>query len=102
MAAIEPLIVTLSRDMEDLVPIFLAQRKADLAALSAALPAQDFEAIRKVGHGMAGAGASYGFDHVSVLGDQLVLAARARDATALQRLAQEFEEYMARLLVKYM
>jgi len=102
MAAREPIVVTLSQDMADLVPLFLAQRKSDLAKLSAAIPAGDFEAMRRVGHGMAGAGASYGLDHISVLGEQLVGAARAKDVTALDRLKQELEDYLARLTVKYM
>jgi HPt (histidine-containing phosphotransfer) domain-containing protein len=87
--------------MEALVPLFLAQRKADLAGLGVALPAGDFEAIRRLGHGMAGAGASYGLDHISVLGEQLVVAARAGNAAAIGRLKKELADYMARLQVVY-
>jgi HPt (histidine-containing phosphotransfer) domain-containing protein len=101
MAHADPIVVTLSRDMEDLVPLFLSQRKIDLATLAAALPASDFQAIRKVGHGMTGAGASYGFDHLSHLGEQLEQAARAADAVTVGRLKREFESYMARLSVQY-
>ncbi len=95
------IVVTLSRDLEDLVPLFLKQRNIDLAALAAALPAGDFQAIRRVGHGMAGAGASYGFDQVSHLGEQLVQAAREADAAAIGRLRSELESYLERLTVQY-
>ncbi len=102
MAAREPIVVTLSQDMADLVPLFLRQRNIDMATLRAALPAGDFEAMRRVGHGMAGAGASYGLDHVSVLGERLVVAARAKDVATLNQLTQELEDYLGRLTVKYM
>jgi HPt (histidine-containing phosphotransfer) domain-containing protein len=102
VADVEPIVVTLSQDLADLVPLFLAQRKADLAALSVAIPAADFVAIRRVGHGMAGAGASYGLDRFSVLGEQLVTAARAGDTSAVDRLKQEVEDYIARLVINYM
>jgi HPt (histidine-containing phosphotransfer) domain-containing protein len=102
MARAEPIIVTLSRDMVDLVPLFMAQRRKDLTSLAAALTAGDYEAMRRVGHGMAGAGASYGLDHFSELGEQIVAAARASDTTALERLNRELEDYMARLIVNYL
>ncbi|HTE15081.1 MAG TPA: Hpt domain-containing protein [Burkholderiales bacterium] len=100
--AVEPIVITLDRDLEDLVPVFLAQRKTDLATLNAALAAGDFAAMRRAGHGMAGAGASYGFDYLSVLGERIVEAARAGNATAVEGVNREFDDYMARLVVKYM
>jgi HPt (histidine-containing phosphotransfer) domain-containing protein len=102
VAAAEPIVVTLSRDMQDLVPLFMTQRKSDLATLTAALPAGNFDAIRRVGHGMAGAGASYGLDHFSDLGERIVAAARAGDTAALDRLRQAFEDYLGRLIVNYL
>lgn len=97
----ESIVVTVPRDLQDLIPLFLGQRKADLTALSVALPLRDFERVRKVAHGMAGAGASYGFERLSELGDAMVVAARAADAAALARLNREFDDFMARLVVKY-
>ena len=102
MATGEPIVVILSQDMADLVPLFLAQRNKDLSTLRTALPVSDFEAMRRVGHGMAGAGASYGLDHISVLGDQLVVAARAGDVATLGQLLRELEDYLSRLTVKYL
>jgi HPt (histidine-containing phosphotransfer) domain-containing protein len=96
------IVVLLDRDLEDLVPLFLAQRRSDLATLGVALPARDFAAIRRVGHGMAGAGASYGFDYLSVLGERIVVAAHAADITALTACRQELDDFLARLVVKYM
>ena len=99
--ALEPIVVVVPHDLQDLLPLFLAQRKADQAALSLALPLRDFARVRKVAHGMAGAGASYGFGCLSELGDAMVIAARASDNADLLRLKDEFDDFMSRLVVKY-
>ena len=97
----DAIVVTVERGLQDLIPAFLAQRQADQAAIVAALPLRNFEALRRTGHGMAGAGASYGFERISDLGERLVLAARAGDVAALEVLQREFDDYMTRLVVKY-
>ena len=99
--AAEPIVVTVQQDLQDLVPLFLAQRKADQAAIAQALPLRDFEALRRTGHGIAGAGGSYGFDHLTVVGERLIQAARAHDAVAIASLKREFDDYLERLIVKY-
>ncbi len=97
----ESIVITVDSDMADLIPLFLSQRKADQAAIAAALPLHDFARVRKAGHGMAGAGASYGFEALTVLGDNLALAARAGDVNRLAQLKAQLDDYLARLIVKY-
>lgn len=97
----EPIEVVVDRNLQDLVPLFLAQRKADQAAMVKALAVEDFLALRKVGHGMAGSGSSYGFDALTDLGERIVVAARAVDLPALVKLKLQFDDYMARLVVKF-
>lgn len=98
----EPIVVTVDSSTADLIPLFLTQRKADQAAIAVALPARNFEALRKIGHGMAGAGTSYGFEAISILGDRLVAAARAGDLAKLLQVKVEIDDYLARLVVKYL
>ncbi len=97
----EPIVVTVEQALEDLVPAFMAQRKADQYDIAKALPLRDFGALRKTGHGMTGAGASYGFDRISDLGERLNEAARAGDVTAIEKVRDELDDYMNRLIVKY-
>jgi HPt (histidine-containing phosphotransfer) domain-containing protein len=97
----EPIVVTIDRDLQDLVPLFIGQRKADQDALATALRMRDFEAVRKIGHGMAGAGSSYGFDCISEVGERLVIAARAADAPAVEAVCRTLDDFLRRLLVKY-
>jgi len=98
----EPIVVIVSRDLEDLLPLFMQQRKADQAAIAAAVAAADFAALRRVGHGMVGSGASYGFDALSSLGERFVSAARAGDLSAIGALQREFDDYLSRLVVKFL
>jgi histidine phosphotransfer protein HptB len=100
--AAEAIIVNVEKDLEDLIPLFLARRKADQSGIAAALSRRDFEALRKIGHNMNGAGASYGFERISELGEQLTKAARAGDVAALGEIKNAFDDYMRRLVVNYM
>jgi len=47
--------VKVSKDLEDLIPTYLANRKKELESLRQALEAADFEQIRQIGHRMRGA-----------------------------------------------
>src|SRR5947207_11499178 len=63
--------VTVAKDLEDLIPAFLRNRSKELETLKVALAAADFEQLRQLGHRMKGVGNSYGFAHVSVLGQEI-------------------------------
>ena len=100
--ALEAIVVNVEKGLEDLIPVFMAQRKADQSAIATALPQRDFEALRKIGHGMEGAGTSYGFERISELGEQLTKAARAGDIAALSAIKSALDDFMSRLVVNYM
>ena len=72
--------VTVARDLEDLIPVFMSNRKKELDTLRVALAAADFEQLRQLGHRMKGVGNSYGFAHVSTLGKRRQIARRAARA----------------------
>ena len=50
---------------------------------------RDFDTVRRTGHGMAGAGSSYGFDHITRVGQRLEAAAVAQDMRAMDLLRLE-------------
>lgn len=95
------IVVEVERGLEDLVPLFLEQRRRDQIEITQALTRGDFEALRKIGHGMAGAGGGYGFEAISSMGEAIEAAAHARDATALAGLGRSLTIYMKRVSVKY-
>jgi PAS domain S-box-containing protein len=81
----------------DLVPAFLANRRKDAQAMREALAGHDFEAIVSLGHGMRGAGGSYGFPPITELGARLEEAATKRNGALTRDLLGELESYLDRV-----
>ena len=97
----DPIIVEVDSDLEELIPLFLEQRQKDRATLARATNTGDFDALRMVGHGMAGAGTSYGFPMITAVGEVLERAAIARDSAEIARQSALLADYMDRVIVKY-
>ena len=97
----EPIIVTVAKDLEDLIPTFMKNRGKELETLRSALAGSDFEQLRQIGHRMKGVGNSYGFEKVSLLGKSIEDGARASDRTALEASIAEYEGYLACVKIVY-
>ena len=63
--------VVIAKDLADLVPTFMSNRKKEFETLRTALAAFDFEQLRQLGHRMKGVGNSYGFSRISELGKSI-------------------------------
>jgi signal transduction histidine kinase/DNA-binding response OmpR family regulator len=83
--------------LEALGPAYLDARRRDVAAASALLAGGDFDALRQMGHNMAGSGSSYGFARLTELGALLELAARAGDNDASARHLVNLRSYLGRV-----
>src|SRR6185503_17718812 len=97
----QTIIVTVAKDLEDLIPTFMANRTKELGTLSVALGAGDMEQLRQLGHRMKGVGNSYGFEQISGLGKQIEDHAKIKDLTGLQTLITEYTDYLARVNIVY-
>jgi HPt (histidine-containing phosphotransfer) domain-containing protein len=93
--------VTVARDLEDLIPAFMSNRRKELDTLRVALAAADFEQLRQLGHRMKGVGNSYGFSHVSTLGKHIEEGARSGDRAALEARIGEYAEYLAKVQIVF-
>ena len=89
--------VTIDPDLADLVPGFLANRRRDVAKLTALLAIGNFPDIRMIGHSMKGAGGGYGFDQITEIGDALERAALAADDKTIQAGIEQLADYLARV-----
>lgn len=94
-------IAQVSSDLADLIPGFLSNRKREIVALRNALAATDFEALRRIGHRMTGAGGSYGFDAISTIGTRIVKSAGAQDVDSLTNLVEMYDDYLAHVRITY-
>src|SRR5574339_721906 len=90
-------VVVVDKELEDLVPVFMKNRRKEVEALRAALAAADFEQLRQLGHRMRGVGMSYGFDDVSDLGKHIEEGARAGDKAALEKHIATYGDYLSRV-----
>jgi len=93
--------VTVARDLEDLIPAFMNNRRKELDTLRVALAAADFDQLRQLGHRMKGVGNSYGFAHVSTLGKHIEEGARSGDRVALEARIVEYAEYLAKVQIVF-
>ena len=93
--------VTVARDIEDLIPVFLKNRQKEVDTLRVALAAADFEQLRQLGHRMKGVGNSYGFDHVSTLGHHIEQGARSGDRASLEATISEYADYLSKVQIVY-
>jgi PAS domain S-box-containing protein len=83
----------------DLVPDFLRNRRQDAMAILDALDRGDFETVAGLGHGMKGAGSSWGFDGITDIGAALEQAAENADGGASRRWLAELSSYLDRVEV---
>lgn len=93
--------VRIDRDLEDIVPVFLTNRKKDLLTIRSALAEQDYKTIQTLGHRMKGDGGGYGFDRITEIGGVMELAAERHDHPAIEQYTAELEDFLARLHVEY-
>jgi len=93
--------VTVAKDLADLIPSFMSNRRKEFEALRAAHVASDFEELRRLGHRMKGAGSSYGFDFVSTVGKTIEDAAKASDVATIGTTLDSYEDYLAKVEIVY-
>ena len=87
--------------LEDLIPMYLENRQADVAAIEASLASGDLETARSLGHQMKGSGGGYGFDRLTEIGGAMEAAAREADADAVRQALDDLKDYLERVVVRY-
>ena len=93
--------VKVPRDLEDLIPVFISNRKKELDTLRIALASADFEQLRQLGHRMKGVGNSYGFAQVSVLGQEIEDGARSGDRASLEAHIAQYGDYLSKVQIAF-
>ena len=93
--------VEISRDLEEIVPIFLENREHDLRTLRDALARQDFGTIQNLGHRLKGDGGGYGFDRITEIGATMEQAAKQQDHSMIERQILQLEDFLRRVCVIY-
>ena len=79
------------------VPMFLQNRRKDVATIQGALARGDFETVERLGHIMKGSGTSFGFPTITDLGAALEQDARHGNAAASRARVAELAAYLGEL-----
>lgn len=93
--------VTIARDLEPLIPNFMANRAKELLALKEAVAKCDFAQLHRIGHRMKGLGASYGFERITRLGQRIEECAKRRDAAAADEHLGEYSRYLEAVEIEF-
>jgi CheY-like chemotaxis protein len=93
------ILVHANPQIADLVPEFLQNRRRDVGAMLDALDRGDFAPVESLGHGMKGAGGSWGFQAITDIGAALEHAAQSADSDASRKCVSELSQYLDRVEV---
>ena len=81
----------------DRIPAYLQNCRHNVIAMLDALDRGDFETVGILGHGMRGAGGSYGFQPITDIGAALEQAAESADTDASRKWVGELSGYLDRV-----
>ena len=93
----EAILVRANPKFADLIPGFMHNRRQDVIAMLDALERGDFETVESLGHGMKGAGGSWGFQAITDIGAALEQAAKSADTDASRKWVGELSRYLDRV-----
>jgi HPt (histidine-containing phosphotransfer) domain-containing protein len=93
--------VKVAKDLEDLIPVYMSNRRKELDTLRVALAAADWQQLQQLGHRMRGVGNSYGFERISVIGKHVEDGARSGDKALLEAQIAEYGDYLAKVEIAY-
>lgn len=93
--------VEVDSEVQSIVPEFLEHRKKDCLLIYSLLNNNSFSEIRTLGHRMKGAGGSYGFDEISVIGEIIEEAALAGDKETIASAVMRLSGYLDQVSVVY-
>ena len=93
--------VRVASELQPLIPRFLANRRTEVPLLEQAVECEDSETLRRIGHGLKGAGGGYGFDEITRIGAQLETTAKVGNCEAARRLVSALKRYLDDIEVSF-
>ncbi|MGZ3726874.1 MAG: Hpt domain-containing protein [Pseudobdellovibrio sp.] len=84
-------------ELRDLIPGYLERRRLEIEDLRLFLSERDYETIGKIGHKLKGNGSSFGFDHITELGELIMIAAKNKNSVEIEKLIIELEKEVAEI-----
>ncbi len=95
------ILVRIDKDLEELIPGYIANRQKDVALILSLAAEGDYEPVRVLAHSMKGSGGGYGFDEITKIGARMEAAAKKGDMQEIKRQVDDLKEYLERIEVVY-
>lgn len=97
----DTIVVKIDKDLEDIIPSFLENRRKDLEKVKDAISQNDFKTIESIAHKLAGNAGSYGLDDLGEIGMKLEVAASKEEFPLVEELFQNYRDYMNKLTIEF-
>ena len=97
----QKIVIKIDPELAELIPAFLKNRESDIRGLNESLAKSDYVIIERLGHGMKGAGAGFGFDEITEIGALIEKAAKEKKSDEIQKGIEKLTNYMKLLEVTY-
>ncbi len=97
----EPFIVEIDDDLEDIVPGFLENRKNDVLELQNFYEKREFKEIERIGHKVSGSSGGYGFHQLGKIAKEIELSAGEENEEKVRKLITDFIDYVDNVEVKF-
>jgi HPt (histidine-containing phosphotransfer) domain-containing protein len=94
-------VVRPDKDLEDLIPSFMQNRRNELAEIESALVRGDFDFIRRMAHTWKGICRPYGFVHLETLSKTLEAAGEHEDRSETGKIASDIRTYLDNVHIVY-
>ena len=94
-------IVFIDKDLKEIVPSFLDNRRKDLDLIATHLSNQEWTHIESIAHKLAGNAGSYGFNDLGKIGAQLEEACQEGNHEDATKLCAQYKDYMDNLKVEF-
>lgn len=88
-----------TKDIADLIPTFLGNRKNEAAALRLAIQARDCDQIVHLGERMYAVGNPYGFRQITTFGRLIRDAMAKGDLASVRDVVKSYDDYLAKVQV---
>jgi CheY-like chemotaxis protein len=94
-------VVRVDTRLRDVVPAYLARRRAEIPALMGAAALGKFDEAQTIGHRMKGSGSGYGFHRLTELGAAIERAALAKNGAQLEEESRRLADFLATVSIVY-
>ena len=93
--------VQIDRELEDLIPDYLENRRLELIDLQTHINNQDLAKLKTIGHRLAGNAGGYGLHALGAIGAKIEKAAIAGDLSEMTIFRGEIEEFLKNIEISF-